>query len=295
MVLPVILGLVGAALLGGGFVLQQREASGVDGDDGLSLRLIGTLMRRRPWWLGIGLMAAGYVLAGWSLGSGNLVLVEPLLAANLLFALPIAAVLGRRRPRRRSVLGALALAAGVAGFVVSGYPNGGRSVRIPAATWCWSAGIVAGVVCALVFLAWHRHASTRAVLLGAATGTVYGMQDALTRRVYGGMSHGFVSLLTDWPVWTLFAVGALGVLLAQNAFDCAPLTSSLPAISVCEPVTGIALGIGVFDAHVRTSAWALAVEALSLLVMLAGALVVARARVVHAIASAAQEGERRAA
>src|SRR5436309_1712135 len=81
-----VVGVVGAALLGSGFVIQQREASQTDVGDELSFRLLAQLMQRRVWWLGIASMAAGYVLAGWSLGSGNLVLVEPLLAANLLFA-----------------------------------------------------------------------------------------------------------------------------------------------------------------------------------------------------------------
>src|SRR5437763_1836436 len=50
-------------------------------------------MGRRLWWSGIASMAMGYVLIGVSLGTGNLVLVEPLIAANLIFALPAAAAL----------------------------------------------------------------------------------------------------------------------------------------------------------------------------------------------------------
>src|SRR4051794_12995424 len=102
MLLTVCLGVVGAAFLGGGFVVQQREAAQVDAGSGLSMRLMMELVRRRLWWVGVTSMAVGYVLAGYSLGSGNLVLVEPLIAANLLFALPIAAVWCRKRPSPRS-------------------------------------------------------------------------------------------------------------------------------------------------------------------------------------------------
>jgi drug/metabolite transporter (DMT)-like permease len=286
MILPVCLGLLGAAFLGSGFVVQQREAAHADAGSGLSLRLMAQLMRRRVWWAGVASMVIGYVLAGWSLGSGNLVLVEPLIAANLLFALPIAAMWCRQRPSWRSMLAALALAGGVSGFVIAARPNGGRSVAIPSNTWA-GAGVCAAVLVAFATaMALRRRGDRRAAWLGAATGIVYGMQDSLTRRVYGGIADSAFDLLRSWPVWVLLAVGTLGVLLAQNAFDCAPLSASLPAISVCEPMTGIALGIVVFHSHVRTDPLSLALAAFSLAVMLIGAHAVSKSRVVQEATSA---------
>jgi drug/metabolite transporter (DMT)-like permease len=285
MILPICLGLLGAAFLGGGFVIQQREAAHADPGSGLSVRLLGQLARRRIWWAGVASMVIGYVLAGWSLGSGNLVLVEPLIAANLLFALPIAAMWCRQRPSWRAMLAALALAAGVSGFVIAARPNGGRSVSIPPNTWA-AAGVIAAVLVAFATaMAFRRRGDRRAAWLGAATGIVYGMQDSLTRRVYGGIAGSAVDLLTDWPVWALLAVGTLGVLLAQNAFDCAPLSASLPAISVFEPMTGIALGIVVFHSHVRTDPLSLGLAAFSLAVMLIGAHAVSKSHVVHVATS----------
>jgi hypothetical protein len=88
------------------------------------------------------------------------------------------------------------------------------------------------------------------------------MQDGLTRDVYALVSHTGAASLGSWQIWTLLVVGAIGVLMAQNAFDCAPLTSSLPAISIVEPLTGIVLGVALFDAHVRHGALALAIAAI---------------------------------
>lgn len=281
MILPICLGLLGAAFLGGGFVVQQREAAHVDVGSGLSLRLLLILLRRRVWQLGLASMVIGYVLAGWSLGSGNLVLVEPLIAANMLFALPIAAMWCRQRPSWRSMLAALALAGGVSGFVIAARPNGGRSVSIPPNTWA-AAGVIAAVLVAVAtVMAFRRRGDRRATWLGVATGIVYGMQDSLTRRVYGGIADSAFDLLTSWPVWVLLAVGFLGILLAQNAFDCAPLSASLPAISVLEPMTGIALGILVFHSHVRTDPLSLGLSAGSLIVMLVGAHSLSKSHIVH--------------
>jgi len=281
MIVPIVLGVVGAAFLGTGFVVQQREAAQVASDDSFSVRLLWDLMRRRMWWLGIASMIVGYALVGWSLGTGNLVLVEPLIAANLIFALPVAAAQCRRFPQRRSMFGAVALAGGVTGFVVASHPNGGRSDIVPGTTWIIAPAAAAAVVGIAVGFALHRHGDSRALLLGIATGTTYGMQDGLTRMVYADFSHVGAGALARWAVWTLIAVGALGVLLAQNAFDCAPLTSSLPAISITEPACGIVLGVTVFAAHVRTSWPALLVAAASLVVMFAGAYFVSRSPVVR--------------
>jgi hypothetical protein len=295
-VVPIVLGVVGAAFLGIGFVVQQREAAKVASDDSFSVRLLWQLMHRRAWWLGIASMALGYVLVGWSLGTGNLVLVEPLIAANLIFALPVAAAHCRRLPQRRSMLGAVALAGGVAGFVVAAKPSGGRSDGVPVQTCLMAGAVAAVVVVGAVLLALRRHGDRRAVLLGIATGTAYGVQDGLTRIVYADVNGHGAEALVHWSVWMLILVGAVGVLLAQNAFDCAPLTSSLPAISIVEPACGIALGVAVFTAHVRTSWPALVVAAASLAVMFVGALLVSRAPIVRdATAPANQQRLPRAA
>lgn len=281
MLLPILLGIVGAAFLGTGFVVQQREAARLAATDSFSVRLLWRLMADRRWWVGIASMVAGYVLVGWSLGTGNLVLVEPLIAANLVFALPVAASHCRRLPSGRSMLGALGLAGGVAGFVVVAHPHGGRSDNVPATGWVVVGVIAAAVVVGCVAMAWKRHGDHRAMLLGVATGTAYGMQDGITRAVYAVFTHHGPAALATWPVWTLVGVGAIGVLLAQNAFDCAPLTSSLPAISIVEPLLGIALGVALFDSKVRTSWPALLIAAGCLAVMFVGAFVVSRAHVVR--------------
>ena len=289
MILPVLLGVVGAAFLGTGFVVQQRQAAQVASDDSFSVRLLLRLMQHWVWWLGIASMALGYALIGVSLGTGNLVLVEPLIAANLLFALPVAAAWCGRQPGRQAMLGALGLAGGVTGFVLAAYPHGGRSDDVPGADWLVAGLVVAAVMAAALTLAWRRHGGSRAVLLGIATGTAYGLQDGLTRDVYGAFVHHGAGAWADWSVWTLIAVGALGVLLAQNAFDCAPLTSSLPAISIMEPLCGIALGVALFDEHLRTSLPALLLAGGSLAVMLVGAFFVSRAPVVRDAATPMKE------
>jgi len=96
-VLTIGLGLGAALWLGGGFVLQQHVAATLPWSDVLSPRLLLDLVRKPLWVAGIVVMVIGQLLGAAALGQGSLALVEPLLAANLLFALSVSALWRRHR------------------------------------------------------------------------------------------------------------------------------------------------------------------------------------------------------
>jgi hypothetical protein len=104
--------------------------------------------------------------------------------------------------------------------------------------------------------------------------------DALTRRtVQIADAHSLVALLTSWPVYCLAAAGLIGLWLMESSFNAAPLHASLPAITAAEPLAGIALGVVVFGDVVRVSAGMIALQAAGLAAIVAGVIMVARARV----------------
>jgi hypothetical protein len=80
-------------------------------------------------------------------------------------------------------------------------------------------------------------------------------------------------LKTAWPYVLLFGATA-GVLLAQEAFRAARLDWSLPPTAAVQPLAGVALGVGVLSDHLSTSPGGLAVEALSIVVGIAGVVVI---------------------
>jgi drug/metabolite transporter (DMT)-like permease len=103
--------------------MQQRAASEVPDDESLGLGLVRRLVRRPIWLAGTAGDTLGYVAQAAALGLGSLVLVQPLLATSLLFALPLGAWWAGRRLRRSDGLWALALTAGLAVFLVAGEPT----------------------------------------------------------------------------------------------------------------------------------------------------------------------------
>jgi len=80
----------------------------------------------------------------------------------------------------------------------------------------------------------------------------------------------------SWLPYAVVVVAVLGLLLAQSAFEAAPLRASLPAITAAEPLTGIAYGISVFAERVRIAPVWLVLEATGLIAMVTGVVLLAR-------------------
>ena len=272
-----VLSVVAAALLGVGFVLQQDAAQQAPKAHFLRVQLLADLLRRPRWLAGLVIMVAGELLAGWVIGHMVLSLAEPLLATNLLFALLLAWPLSGQAVHKSEVAGALILMGGVTALSVA------RDVRSPQvyvgsyAYWPFAGAAV--VFLALVFaeLGRRRSAGQRAILTATSAGLVFGIADALTRRTVQILDTGHVGvLLTSWLGYSLIAVSLVALWLMESAFNAAPLHKSLPGITAAEPISGIVLGVVVFRDSVDVSAGAIALEAIGLVALLVGVIMVSR-------------------
>jgi drug/metabolite transporter (DMT)-like permease len=270
-------GLVAAVCLGLGWVLQQRVAAHARLSELLSFRLLFHLMGKRVWWLGILAMTAGSSLGGWALQLGSVTLVEPLLSANLLFAFIFAALLNRTRIKRWELLGALLLSAALGVFIAVGDPHAAHHPNASFGTAILAVGCVTAVVAVLVAVAKRRTLPVESMIIAAAAGLTYGLQDVATRASLTRLDHhGVLGLLT--AVWPYVVVGSatIGILLSQSAFRAARLDYSLPPTSAAEPVTGIALGVTVLGDSLSPSTLGIAVEVLCLVAMVAGVVLIGR-------------------
>lgn len=81
--------LVAGACLAITGLLQQRAASTRPKNEQLSLKLIIALVQSRMWLAGIGVAFLSYAFQAVALSPGPLALVQPLLVAELIFAIPI--------------------------------------------------------------------------------------------------------------------------------------------------------------------------------------------------------------
>ncbi|MGW1748653.1 DMT family transporter [Streptomyces sp. NPDC002092] len=269
-VLVLILAVSAACCLGFGFVLQQNAAQRAPLNDFLSPRLLLDLMQVPRWLGGIALMVAGMVLGAIALSQGEISLVEPLLATNLLFALALSRKQTRQPLGRQGWAGLGLLAGGVTAFIVAGEPRGGTAVTDPLRHWL-IIGAMIGIALLLTTYAKRSRLSAAPVLLALAAGLLYGVQDALT-RVSGERftQGGLTELVTGWQPYGVAALGVVGLILVQSAFETAPLRMSLPALTAAQPLAGILCGVGFLGDRLRTDTGALAWEAAGLAAIVGG-------------------------
>lgn len=286
----VVVALLAALFLGVGFVQQQRVAATAPESDSLSLRLLRDLVVQPRWLLGMGTMVLGQVLGAYAFSLGEVALVEPLLALNLLVALAVARRGSGCRIRRREWAGALALAAGCVLFLLAARPEAATSATAGAQRRWATIGAVLGLAAILLAEGRRREGRGRAVLLAGAAGTLYGLQDCLTRWCSLLLDDGLRALVLRWQPYLLVGVAVVGLVAVQSAFGAAPLRVSLPVVNAAEPLAGIAVGLGVLGGQVALSPPAVVGELAGLVAMVAGATLVARSPV---LTSTAQQRERR--
>ncbi|MET7285700.1 DMT family transporter [Streptomyces sp. NPDC005573] len=263
-VLVLLLAVSAACCVGFGFVLQQNAAQDAPLSDFLSFRLLLDLVRVPRWLGGIALMVAGMGLGAVALATGEISMVEPLLATNLLFALALSRHQNKQHLGRQGWAGLALLAGGVSAFILAGRPRAGTAVTDPLRHWL-IIGVMLGVALALTAYAKRSRLGRGPLLLATAAGLLYGVQDALT-RVSGTRfsAGGFTELFTAWQPYGVLALGVTGLLLVQSAFETAPLRMSLPALTAVQPLAGILCGVGFLGDRLRTDTGALAWQAAGL-------------------------------
>ncbi len=258
--IAVVAALGAACAFGVSSVLMFRAASRAPREDILQLRLITRLSRNPMWTAGVALQAASYGVQAVALAFGPLVLVQPLAATDLLFALPLLAFVRRQRLRRRQLVGAFLVAAGVAAFLAISPPTHGI-VAPPIRSWLLPAGAVAAAVVIASGLAMRGKGNARTTLLAVAAGADFALLDALSKSFVGLMRRdGLALTVLRWEPYALLCVGIVGLVLSQSAFQSGPLAVSLPVIDTLEPTGAVAIGALVLEEHVAASPALLAVQ-----------------------------------
>ncbi|MFC6012277.1 DMT family transporter [Nocardia lasii] len=259
----IVCALIAALLFALAAVAQQRAAAAVpDGDS-----LMGTLLRSPRWWSGIVGDAGGYAMQVLALTFGAVLVVQPILVCALVFALPLSARLNGQRITARAATLAAILVAALALFLIVGDPSVGDATA-PFREWLAPLGILLGVIAVATVVGLSiASRSGRALALGLAGGALFGLAAALTDRVVTLVDDGLGAVLTGWQTWLLVAAGLLGVYLQQRAFHVGPLSASLPAATVAEPLAAAFLGLTALDEHLRTHGTGLLVVGVCVVVM----------------------------
>jgi drug/metabolite transporter (DMT)-like permease len=277
----VLLALLAALSNASASVLQRRAAvqersedGGADGT-GPALRRFARLLRRPYWLAGAALLAVSGLLQAGALAMGSLSLVQPLLATELLFTLLVGGVVFRRRPGLWTWLAFVALAAGLALFLLAAAPGAGRATAPPRA-WLLGGGGALGLVVLLLAAARPTKGAPRAALFGLASAVCFAVTAALLKEAVGRLGHGPAEMFTHWSPYATAGAGLVAFLLLQSALDAGSLTASQPALTLGDALTSVVLGWVLFAEAVHLG-WRMLPEALGVALIGAGSIGLARA------------------
>ena len=272
-----LLAVAAALMMGIGDVLEQRSAQQVTDKPVGTWALFRRLLRDRRWWAGSLVAGAGFGVQAAALALGSVVLVQALLVTSLLFALVISTKASHRKITRRQVIWAVLLAGAVTVVVVVGDPQAGTP-RGSLETWTVVAlvmgpALILCVIGARIFSGW-----TSALLLGLMSGSLWGLFSVLTKGVVDQLGHGIMPLLRmpELYVWAVLAIAATA--WEQSAFRAGPLTASLPAVTVAEPIVGSVLGVTVLGETMNTNNVGLVALGVSVAVMVAATVALAHSQ-----------------
>jgi hypothetical protein len=257
-------------------VLQQTAAYEAPPEHNMNLGLMTYLIKRKVWLAGITFDGLGYVLQAVALNFGPLSLVEPLFVTGLLFALPLGAAIKRRMLNRMEWFGGIAVTAGLATFVRVTQPKEGN-YSISPTLWIG----FGAVVVFMALLAWligkTGRGAWQAVAIGMACGIAFSFGTSLTKYLTDVLSSGGVSSVIANPaLYALIVDGAISMLMSQSAFQAGPLQSSLPALTVSEPVVSSLVGVTLFHEHIDSGVSVVTIAVAMALVITAGIVILAR-------------------
>ena len=286
--LAAVFALGAALLIAVGDVFQQRSAHDVTDEPVGHVALLLRLLVDKRWWVGSVLAGAGFGLQAAALGLGSVVLVQALLATSVVFALPLSARYAGRRITGRQWLWALLLAVAVTVIVTVGEPAQGQS-RASLRTWALVIACLGPVIVVCLVVARLRAGRpVAAVLLGAVSGSLWGVFAVLTKGLVDQLDQGIVALLRTPELYAWVVVAITATMLQQSAFRAGSMSASLPAVSASEPLVGSALGIVVLGESLHPSGIGSIGLALAVVALLVAIVALARGEAPVTVGAAPQ-------
>ncbi len=225
-------------------VEQMRAARRAEAPSELSTTLMRRLIRDRQWLWGFATSVGGYGLQAVALFLAPVVLVQPLIVTELLFALPLAAHWAGRRLGIREWTGTLFVAGGITSFLVVGAPSGERTHMTTTALFLMTAVSAVALLVLIAFAESLAHRPmARASGLALAASACFGLLSVFTKVVGHQFEHEKLATLAHVQPYLLAIFAITGLLLAQTAFRIAPLSVSLPLIDIGEPLVASVLAV----------------------------------------------------
>jgi fructose-specific component phosphotransferase system IIB-like protein len=283
----IILALAASCFTAMASVAQRTAAAPAPGELSFNLHLVGYLLRRPVWFLGILCMILGFVFQVEALRVGSLSVVQPVIATELVIVFGVIALHDPHRVHVRDWIAALGMVVGLGAFLALARPHGGRA---QASMSMWAlAGIstfaLAGVLAALAYLPGKQGlkpgAGRKAALLGIAAAVGFGFVAAVVKELSSHLGQGFSGVFLNWSPYVLLISGAAAMFLASNAFQAGSLAASQPGLTIVDPLVAATLGVVLFGESLHHNPLQLMGEVLAVATVIASVVMLSRSPLVQ--------------
>jgi fructose-specific component phosphotransferase system IIB-like protein len=283
----IILALAASGFTAMASVAQRRAAAPAPGELSFNLRLVGFLLRRPVWFLGILCMILGFVFQVAALRVGSLSVVQPVIATELVIVFGVIALHEPHRVHRRDWIAALGMVVGLGTFLALARPHGGHD-RASMSMWALaglSTFALAGILAALAYLPGRQGlkpgAGRKAALLGIAAAVGFGFVAAVVKELSTHLSQGPTAVFSNWSPYVLLLSGAAAMFLASNAFQAGSLAASQPGLTIVDPLVAGALGVILFGESLRHDPLILVGEVFAVATVIASVVMLSRSPLVQ--------------
>jgi drug/metabolite transporter (DMT)-like permease len=278
MTITILLALAASIFTASSSVAQRVAAAPAPDEMSFNLKLLGFLLHRKVWFFGIFCMIAGFGFQVAALRNGDLALVQPVIATELLFVFGYLAIRDRHRVRPRDGLAAVGMAVALGIILYLANPSGGSQAN--ATSWHWilsgaSTLLAVVVVSALAMAKFGRRRPSRvrrAALLAVAAGIGWGFVAAVIKELSIHINQGPYAVFTNWSPYVLLLTGAMTMFVLSNAFQAGPLAATQPGLTLVDPLVASLLGITIFGEHLSAAPSHLVAEAAAAAILVASVI-----------------------
>jgi hypothetical protein len=203
--------------------------------------------------------------------------VQPILATQIVFALPLGVWLASQKITRMDIGAAIIVTVSLALFLILADPSGGRD-DAPVGEWIVGGAVLLGMAGGLVVAGLTRAGALKAALLGTAAGLLFGLVAALTKGAIEVIQDDGFGVLANWHLYALIVVGFAGLTVTQLSLQVGILPPAVATSSIFNPVASIVLGLTLFEEQVHHSTPGRIGAVLALIAMFGGIAALALGR-----------------
>jgi len=237
-------------------VMQRKASLAQAHGAAFDANFLARLVRDPTWLLGFTGMVGSFAFQAVALDLGQLSAFETIITLEVPLTLLVASrVFGGRLSRQEWAAVGL-MTAGMIALIGALNPRPGNETAVDGATYALAGGATVATVLVLIGAARTSTSNMRTGLLGAATGTCFGLTATLIKETVEEFgSHGLLGLVTTWQTYAAVATGLAGVLIMQWAMHSGTLVAAQPGFTLLDPLVSILWGVLVYNEVVRTGGW----------------------------------------